>query len=174
MTLKKVKIINVVFLFCLSFFWHFGYKLFSNDLFAMFFPVNESIWEHMKIIFYVSLLGSVLQNLLCHKYNIEINNKYIEMMVKPLLGVVIYLLVFIPVYLNLGENIIFSIGLMLLVYILMEFIGYKILLSHELHIKILPIIILILSFILLSLLTFFPPYNFLFFDSVKLGYGVIK
>ena len=82
MTLKKIKIINVFFLFFLSFLWHFAYDLIPCKLTALFFPVNESIWEHMKIIYGVLIIGSLLEWFLCKKNNIKINNKYIEMMTK--------------------------------------------------------------------------------------------
>jgi hypothetical protein len=174
MTLKKIKIINVVFLFLLSFLWHFMYNWFPNNIFALVFPVNESIWEHMKIIYYCLLLGSVLKFYLCKKNNIKINNFYIEAMVKSLLGVIFYLIIFIPLYLWLGESMIISIGLMLVTYIFMEFIGYKILTSEELNINILPVIIIALGCIMFVILTFYPLHNFLFFDEVKFGYGILK
>lgn len=174
MTLKKIKIINVVFLFLLSFLWHFMYNWFPNNIFALVFPVNESIWEHMKIIYYCLLLGSVLEFYLCKKNNIKINNFYIEAMVKSLLGVIFYLIVFIPLYLWLGESMVISIGLMLVTYIFMEFIGYKILVSEELNINILPVIIIVLGCIMFVILTFYPLHNFLFFDEVKFGYGILK
>ena len=174
MTLKKIKIINVVFLFLLSFLWHFMYNWFPNNIFALVFPVNESIWEHMKIIYYCLLLGSVLEFYLCKKNNIKINNFYIEAMVKSLLGVIFYLIIFIPLYLWLGESMIISIGLMLVTYVFMEFIGYKILTSEELNINILPVIIIALGCIMFVILTFYPLHNFLFFDEVKFGYGILK
>lgn len=174
MTLKKIKIINVVFLFLLSFLWHFMYDLFPNNIFALVFPVNESIWEHMKIIYYCLLLGSVLEFYLCKKNNIKINNFYIEAMVKSLLGVIFYLIIFIPLYLWLGESMVISIGLMLVTYVFMEFIGYKILTSEELNINILPVIIIVLGCIMFVILTFYPLHNFLFFDEVKFGYGILK
>lgn len=174
MTLKKIKIINVVFLFLLSFLWHFMYDWFPNNIFALVFPVNESIWEHMKIIYYCLLLGSVLEFYLCKKNNIKINNFYIEAMVKSLLGVIFYLIVFIPLYLWLGESMVISIGLMLVTYIFMEFIGYKILVSEELNINILPVIIIVLGCIMFVILAFYPLHNFLFFDEVKFGYGILK
>ena len=95
MTLKKIKIINVVFLFLLSFLWHFMYDLLPNNFFALFFPVNESIWEHMKIIYYCLLLSSVLEFILYHKFKIKVNNFYISSMVKSVLGVIIYLIILI-------------------------------------------------------------------------------
>lgn len=174
MTLKKIKIINVIFLFLLSFLWHFIYDWFPNSLTAIFFPVNESIWEHMKIIYYVIIIGSILEMLLCKKFDIKINNKYIEMATKAIGGIVFYLLIFVPVYLVIGENMFFALTLLLVTYIFVEWLGYKILLSNELNINIMPIILLILGSILLGILTFYPVHNFLFFDTIKLGYGILK
>ena len=174
MNLKKIKIINVIFLFVLSFLWHFGYNLFPNNFTALFFPVNESIWEHMKIIYGCILVGSVLQYFLCKKYKIKINNIYIEAMTKSLLGVIFYLIIFIPLYLFIGENMFVSISLMLITYVFMELLGLKILKGEEYNINILPVIIIVLGFLLFVILTFYPPHNMLFFDEVKIGYGILK
>lgn len=174
MFLKKIKIINVVFLFLLSFLWHFVYDWFPNTIFALVFPVNESIWEHMKIIYYCLLIGSILEFVLCKKNNIKINNFYIEAMVKSILGVIFYLIIFIPFYLWLGESMFISISLMLITYIFMEYIGYKILTGEEMNINILPVIIIVLGCVMFVILTFYPLHNFLFFDEVKFGYGILK
>lgn len=174
MSLKKIKIINVVFLFLLSFLWHFVYDWFPNNIFALFFPVNESIWEHMKIIYYCLFMGSILEFVLCKKNNIKINNFYIEAMVKSILGVIFYLIIFVPFYLWLGESLLISISLMLITYIFMEYIGYKILTWEEMNINILPVIIIVLGCIMFVILTFYPLHNFLFFDEVKFGYGILK
>lgn len=174
MSLKRIKIINVVFLFLLSFLWHFMYDWFPNTIFALVFPVNESIWEHMKIIYYCLFMGSILEFVLCKKNNIKINNFYIEAMVKSILGVIFYLIIFIPLYLWLGESMLISISLMLITYIFMEYIGYKILTGEEMNINILPVIIIVLGCIMFVILTFYPLHNFLFFDEVKFGYGILK
>lgn len=174
MTIKKIKIINVVFLFLLSFLWHFMYDLLPNNFFAIFFPVNESIWEHMKIIYYCLLLSSVLEFFLYKRFKIKINNFYISSMVKSVLGVITYLIIFIPIYKLFGESMFLSIGLMLFIYVLMEFVSLKIFQSEELNINILPVIIVGLGIILFIILTFYPIHNFLFFDNIKFGYGILK
>ena len=51
MNLKKVKIIAVIGIFILTFIFHFAYEFIPCTLTAIFFPVNESIWEHQKLIF---------------------------------------------------------------------------------------------------------------------------
>lgn len=156
----------IIFLFLLSFLWHFMYDWFPCVLTSIFFPVNESIWEHMKIIFYCLLIGSVLEK--------KGNNYYLNILVKPLVGVLFYLIIFIPLYLIFGESMFISLSLMLFTYIIMELLGIKISKQEELNIKALPIIIIILISILFSILTYYPLHNFLFFDSVKLGYGILK
>ena len=163
---SKKNIFMIIFLFLLSFLWHFMYDWFPCVLTSIFFPVNESIWEHMKIIFYCLLIGSVLEK--------RGNNYYLNILVKPLVGVLFYLIIFIPLYLIFGESMVISLSLMLFTYIIMELLGIKISKQEELNIKALPIIIIILISILFSILTFYPLHNFLFFDSVKLGYGILK
>lgn len=163
---NKKNIFMIIFLFLLSFLWHFMYDWFPSVLTSIFFPVNESIWEHMKIIFYCLFIGSVLEK--------KGNNYYLNILVKPLVGVLFYLIIFIPLYLIFGESMFISLSLMLFTYIIMELLGIKISKQEELNIKALPIIIIILISILFSILTFYPLHNFLFFDSVKLGYGILK
>ncbi len=163
---SKKNIFMIIFLFLLSFLWHFMYDWFPCVLTSIFFPVNESIWEHMKIIFYCLFIGGVLEK--------KGNNYYLNILVKPLVGVLFYLIIFIPLYLIFGESMFISLSLMLFTYIIMELLGIKISKQEELNIKALPIIIIILISILFSILTFYPLHNFLFFDSVKLGYGILK
>ena len=172
MTLKKIKIINVFIVFALSFLWHFLYDWFPSFITSVFFPVNESIWEHMKIIFGVIIFGSCISVFLMNKFKVKYNNLYVEIITKAIVGVIFYLLIFIPLYKLLGENMFISITLMLITYILVEFIGYKILSLEDLNIKILPVILIVLSYILFALLTYYPRHNFLFFDEVNLSYGI--
>ena len=71
MNLKKIKILAVIGIFILSFLSHFAYEIFPNIIFSFIFPVNESIWEHMKILFTSTLLYGIIDYLLLKKYNIN-------------------------------------------------------------------------------------------------------
>lgn len=172
MTLKKIKIINVVIFFLLSFLWHFMYDWLPCFLTSIFLPVNESIWEHMKIIFGVIIFGSLISLILMNKFKIKHNNFYVEIIIKAIIGVIFYLLLFIPLYKLIGENMFISISLMFIIYVFVEFLGYKILNLDELNINIMPVILIVLCYILFGLLTYFPRHNYLFFDEVKLVYGI--
>ena len=74
MNLKKIKILGVVIITILSFISHFAYDIFPNIIFSFIFPVNESIWEHMKILFTSTLIYSLIEYILLKKYNITYNN----------------------------------------------------------------------------------------------------
>ena len=170
--MKKVKIIYVIFLFLLAFGWHFVYQLFPNFITSLFFPVNESIWEHLKIIYGTFVFGSFFEKYLLNKLNVKYHNFNIEIFIKSFLGVILYLVIYIPIFFLFGENLLISIGLLIIIYITMEIIGTKILKMDELNINVLPIITIGLGYVLFFLLTYYPPHCFLFFDLEKLLYGI--
>ena len=63
MTLKKFKIISIFLIFILCSLFHFGYTIFPNFFTSLIFPVNESIWEHNKIIIASFLVMGILEKL---------------------------------------------------------------------------------------------------------------
>ena len=63
MTLKKWKVINVISIFLFSSLFHFIYDWFPTFFTSLFFPVNESIWEHNKIIVVSFLVLAIAEKL---------------------------------------------------------------------------------------------------------------
>ena len=51
MNLKTAKILAIINIFLISFPSHFIYDFFPNTFTSILFPVNESIWEHLKLSF---------------------------------------------------------------------------------------------------------------------------
>ena len=127
MSIKKTRIISILGIFIISFLAHFMYDLFPNVITSFFFPVNESIWEHMKILFTSNLIYGLFDYLIMKKFNIKYNNLLLELFITSFLNVIIYLIIYIPIYLIMGENIIISISLMIIVYSITKYIGYYIL-----------------------------------------------
>lgn len=68
--LKRTTIIGTIFVLITGTLSHFIYEWSgSNPLAALFFPVNESTWEHMKLIFFPTLLyGFYMQHTLKAEY----------------------------------------------------------------------------------------------------------
>lgn len=55
--LKRYSLIGMIFVWIAGTIWHFVYEWSGNNrIVGLFFPVNESVWEHMKLLFFPMLL----------------------------------------------------------------------------------------------------------------------
>lgn len=173
MNLKKIKIISVIGIFLLSFLSHFAYDIFPNIIFSFIFPVNESIWEHMKILFTSTLLYGIIDYILLKKYNIKYNNFPFQLYFTSLIGIPIYLVIYLPLYKLLGESPIISISLLLIVYIITQIVSYNILKEKELKIlNLLAVPIILLSYLGFIYLTYNPPHTYIFYDIKENKYSI--
>lgn len=173
MNLKKLKIIDIIIIFILTFIFHFLYDLIPNNFTAIFFPVNESIWEHMKIFVSAILVWGLVDKFLLNKFNIYYNNHFFSTVLTSILSIALYLIIYLPLYKIFGETMFISIGLMLLVYAFMAYVSYKILSGRELNInKVFLIIVIIVTYVSFGLLTYKPPKYFLFYDTNLKKYGI--
>lgn len=173
MKLSTIKKISVFGLFGMSFLTHFIYNIFPNPLFAIFFPVNESIWEHMKILFTSTLLYGIIDYLLLKKYNIKYNNFNFQLYFTALIGIPIYLVIYLPLYNLLGESPFISISLLLIVYIITQIVSYNILKERELKIlNLITIPVILLSYLGFIYLTYNPPHTYIFYDINEDKYSI--
>lgn len=173
MNLKTIKIISIFGIFILSFLTHFIYNLFPNLLTSIFFPVNESIWEHMKILSTSIILYGIIDYILIKKNNIKVNNYKFQLLFTSFISVIIYLIIYLPIYNLYGENLFISIFLLFIVYIIISYISYRLLISEEYNLinNISPLLIIIMYFIY-TYLTYFPINSYIFYDTTKRIYGI--
>ncbi len=173
MTLKKIKIISIIGIFLLSILFHFLYDLMPSLITSLLFPVNESIWEHMKLIFTSTLVFSVIEYLLLKKYNIKFNNYFLSLFISSVISFIFYLIIYIPLYNTYGENMFISIFLLLLVMVIFNFISYYILqLKNNKYLNYLSIILIIITFIIFIYFTYNPLNNYIFYDTTTDSYGI--
>ena len=173
MSLKTIKIIGFFVIFLLCFPFHFLYDWLPNSLFSIFFPVNESIWEHMKLIYTSFVFYGIFDYLLLKKNKINFNNFLIQLFLIPIIAIFIYLIIFIPIYKIIGENMIVSIGLLAIVILIEQILSYFILQYKEIKYQnIIGIIGIILIYIIFGYLTYKPIENYIFYDTVKDKYGI--
>ena len=175
LNLKNTRIIAIIGIFLISFISHFVYTVFPNFFTSIFFPVNESIWEHMKILFTSSLLYGIIDYIILKKNNIKYNNYPFQLWFTSLVIMPIYLVIYIPLYKLIGENLIVSIILLFIIYIVKEIISYNILKAP--HIKLvnkLLIPVIIITYIIFTYLTYYPPHNYIFYDTNSKTYGIEK
>ena len=171
--MKKIKIIGVFVIFGLSFLSHFVYKWLPNDVFSILFPVNESIWEHMKLIVTPVLIFSIFEYMVYRKKNIKFNNFLLSYSISMVLGIIIYLMIYLPINYIFGHNAIVAIILLFIIFIIIEIISHYIMNYKEIkYSNIIAIGIIILLYIIFGYLTYDPIEIDLFYDNQKKIYGI--
>ena len=171
--MKKIILINSVLTFGLCFLTHFLYDWFPNSVFSIIFPVNESIWEHMKLIFTTILLFGIIEYFILKIFKVNYNNFFISIFLKSIIAIPIYLGVYLPLYYNFGENMIITFILLFLVILLVNYIGFKILKSNDIKYgNLISVIGIIVVYVIMGILTYKTPHNELFFDTQKEKYGI--
>lgn len=174
MNLKKIKIIGTLTIFTLTFLYHFLYEWFPNPIFSVLFPVNESIWEHMKLLYTGILSWGLIEIILLKKNKINYNNYPCQLFLTAFTSIIVYLILYLPIYNLIGEKLIISISLLFIVILLEQILSYY-LLKQKKETDILDkisIILIILFYMILLNLTYDPPKNYIFYDTVENKYGI--
>jgi hypothetical protein len=171
---KKLKILGVILAFLFAFPLHFLYDKFPSFVTSIISPVNESIWEHMKILFGSILLAGVTQKIIVKIKKLNINNVCISNFTAALLSIPIFLIIYIPIYNTIGEKLPITLIIMFIVIVIAEIISYLIMKKDDLKLENMAIIFTIIVYTVFGLLTYFPPKQELFLDPEKLIYGIKK
>lgn len=173
--LKSVQFIGILFTVILGTLLHFTYEWSGNRPFiALFSPVNESVWEHLKLLFVPFLLFSLLEY-------IFLGEDYPNLMMANSIGLIIGL-VFLVVLYYIYTSILGSHFLVLdiLIFIISVFMTFTLayLFTRQGKFSIfLPETGLALLFFLWAifiLFTFNPPMLELFRDPITGTYGALK
>lgn len=104
MNIKKIKIISVFFILGLTILFHFLYDWWPNVIFSTLFPVNESIWEHMKLLYFGIIIYGIVEYFIMKKLNLVFNKFLLNLFITSYSSIIIYLAIFLPIYNIIGEN----------------------------------------------------------------------
>lgn len=171
--MKKIKIILTLITFILSIFSHFIYEIFPNFITSILFPVNESIWEHMKLIATPILITSIFEYLYYKRKNIPNNNFLLSKGISIILGIIFYLIIYLPIDKLIGHNIFIAILFLFITFILIEYISYHIINLNSLkYNKITSIFLLINIYLIFYYFTYYPKEINIFYDHTKNIYGI--
>ena len=174
MNLKKIKIISFFGVFALTFLFHFLYEWFPNTVFAVLFPVNESIWEHMKLLYSGFFFWSIVEYFFISIYDLRINNYILNTFIVMFTSIIVYLIGYLPLYNLLGENMIVSIGWLIIVIALYQVFSYYLLKleKQDSPLNKASIVLIILGYVVFASLTFNPIRNYIFYDTHHNKYGI--
>ena len=172
----KFQIFSIIFVSILGTLLHFTYEWFGdNKIVAAFSAVNESTWEHLKLLFFPMLITTIIGYFYFKK---DVTN-FLCAKTYGIITSLVFVIVFFYTYTGvIGRNFaIFDIGSFFVAVILGEYIAYRIMISSSLKFKCnknLAIIVLVFLFAGFLLFTYFTPQIGLFKDPVENGYGILK
>ena len=174
MNFKKLKIISIFIVFGLSFLFHSAYEMFPNVITSFLFPVNESIWEHMKLIFLGYVITGIIEYFIINKYNLKTNNLKASIVFNVLFNISFFLVIFIPINMVTEHNLFITLSVYLLSIIITQILSYKIITSKKEYsfLNKYSYIILIIIFLMLIYLTYFPLKNKIFIDETNKKIGL--
>lgn len=164
--IRKYQFFSIVFTFILGTILHFTYTWSGkNPIIAIFSSVNESTWEHLKLLYFPMLIttiiglfyfGKNIPNFLCSKaLGISVAMSFTVIFFYTYTGV-------------LGKNIAFiDIASFFIATILGEFTSYVLIINNFKCNNIISICFLILMFVCFTIFSFNPPKIGLFRDPTK-------
>lgn len=173
MSLKKFLTINIFIIFALTFVSHFVYDLIPVNFLAIFFPVNESIYEHMKMIYTSFLIAGFIDYFLMKKLKVEHNNFITNILITAIICIASFLIIWLPVYYRIGENFILTIIILFVAICISQIVAFYILSKdNNKLLNYISLAIIIVLIIILAYFTFNPLYNEFFFDPMAEKYGI--
>ena len=171
--LIKFQIFSTLFAIILGTTLHFTYKWSKNNSFVgLFSSINESTWEHLKLLFFPMLISTIVGYLIFQDtFSSFLCSKAIGI-ISTILSTVIFFYTYIGI---LGTNCAFAnILIFILSIVIGEYISYILIINNFIFNKIFCMSILIILSILFLIFTFNPPKINLFKDPINSSYGIKK
>ncbi|MBQ6546974.1 MAG: hypothetical protein IJL74_03140 [Bacilli bacterium] len=174
MNLRGIKIVSFFGVFAFTFLFHFLYEWFPNPVFSIFFPVNESIWEHMKLLYSGFLFWSFIERFLIKKNDIIVSNYTLNLFIVMVTSIIVYLILYLPLYAIFGESMFIAISLLIIVILLEEILSYYLLESNKKNniLNRICIVLILLGYVVFASLTYNPLRNYIFYDTQHNKYGI--
>lgn len=164
--IKSYILTGIIFVSVLGTFLHFAYDLSgSNFLVGLFTPINESIWEHTKLIFFPMLLHALFFNKL--KNNKFSNIIYASTILGALIGVLFIITAFYTYSGIIGYHLaVLDISIFYISVIIAFYVTYKTALSPKINQWTTVLTLLgILMICIYIILTLYPPSVPLFMNT---------
>jgi len=166
---------GMVFVIFLGSALHFAFVLSGNQpIVGAFSAVNESIWEHLKLAFWPSLLLTIIEYPRLRK---AVNNFFTAKAIGVYLMITIIPLIFYSYTAFSGKSIFpIDISTFVLAVILGQLLSYKLLTYRQMNENLnrIAVVAMILIAIIFILFTYCPPQLQIFRDSITGQYGIPK
>jgi len=167
------EIIGFIFVVVFGSLLHFVYQWSGNNrIVGLFAPVNESTWEHLKLLFIPTLLYSIVEYFAVGKY-------YPNFIVAKALGIVFGMIAIVAIFYTytgiVGKHFLWADILTFVLGVAVAYL-YSWRIIHKppisLNTQITGIILVLVLMLCFAIFTFSPPHIQLFLDPVNEDYGI--
>lgn len=169
----KYQIFSMLFTFAIGTLLHFTYQLSNeNVIVAAFSAINESVWEHLKLLFFPMLITTIIG----YFYIGKDYKNFICCKTIGIITAILFTVVFFYTYTGiLGKNIaIIDISIFFIASILSGYVAYRLLnINFKCNNKV-SIIILLVLLICFITFTYFTPNLGIFRDPITGQTGIIR
>ena len=166
-----LEIISTIFIIISGILLHFTFEWSNNNpLVATFSPVNESVWEHLKLLFFPMLITTII----VYFYEGKKISNYVCAKVLGIILSILFTIAFFYTYTGIiGTNYaIIDISSFFIAVVLGQYISYKKMQSTFYCNNKIAIIILLVLYLCFLIFTFFPPHIALFYDLITGIFGI--
>ena len=164
--MKNIKyiLISSSSIFMLTVVVHFVYDILNMDIIAILFPTNESIFQHMKMIFTSFFIFYLVLYYMKRRFNYH--NIFLTNLISVSICIIFFLIVYLPIRFRFGEIMIFTFILLFIAIMLGQALTYSFLKRDDYNsLNILSLLAIFVIFAIMGYLTFNPIHNDIFWDS---------
>lgn len=172
---KIIQIISILFIFLIGFIIHNLYEWCPNIVTLILSPVNESVFEHMKMIYTSYIIWIIIKYFILKKYNIKENNFLLKELLTFLFNITLFLTIYWPIYSKFGENMLVTLTIYLISIIISQILNYFIEFKKDSNVlNIISLLVIFLIYAFTTYLTYNPPICKFFLDPTNNSYGLNK
>ena len=171
---KRFVIVNAILTFLVGFLVHYLYQWLPNVITTIF-PVNESLFEHMKLIYYSPIISSIILYFWFKRKNYIINNYLFGLIVSTIFNIIIFYLVYLPLYYEIGQSMLMTLSIYFITICLSNYLYYLIIeINNSKRLNRISLVMILVIGGILTYFTYHPIMIDFFRDPENNTYGIPK
>ncbi|WP_252231663.1 DUF6512 family protein [Clostridium sp. ZBS15] len=171
---KLYFLLSIPFIVLLATLFHYTYKLSNNSLLVgLFTPVNESIWEHLKLAVYPTIIWYIISYIIFNDIILDWKKWFCSCTISMIISSITIIIFYYTYTGALGiHSLVLDIFSLVLGVSIGQYIGFKVYANYDLSNNYLYSSLFFITIFLFTLFTFIQPKIPLFIDSTTGEYGI--
>ena len=173
--IKKFVLIYSIIIFLFGFITHNLYS-WAPSFLTVIFPVNESLFEHLKMIFITPVITGLILYFIAYSKRINYSNYFFSLYLTVMANIVLFFALYLPIYYRFGESMIITFVIYFISILLSQYLNALIMTKTKDNflLNIIGLIMLVTNYLILLYFTYNPLEVPFFFDTENEVYGIYK